>query len=155
MILLGIGFFSCDDITKGYLEVAEAGYATDTLFIALDPGSRDSIPYQSEVIQGVIGTFPIFYELAAVRDERGQAVDVSVASQIKVVRKAAFEIAKDHTIPVGGYTLDLRVWNMGRSFILEGIYTLVVQTAETGASFMEGTIGEVCQKDLDSVGIYR
>ena len=68
LILAGIGFYSCDDITKGYLETGEAGYVTDTLRIALAPDSRDSIPYQSEKIQGVIGTFPIYYELAACRD---------------------------------------------------------------------------------------
>ena len=37
LILAGIGFYSCDDITKGYLETGEAGYVTDTLRIALDP----------------------------------------------------------------------------------------------------------------------
>lgn len=31
LILAGIGFYSCDDITKGYLETDEAGYVTDTL----------------------------------------------------------------------------------------------------------------------------
>ena len=30
LILAGIGFYSCDDITKGYLETDEAGYVTDT-----------------------------------------------------------------------------------------------------------------------------
>ena len=38
LILAGIGFYSCDDITKGYLETGEAGYVTDTLRIASDPG---------------------------------------------------------------------------------------------------------------------
>ena len=52
LILAGIGFYSCDDITKGYLETGEAGYVTDTLRIALAPDSRDSIPYQTEKIQG-------------------------------------------------------------------------------------------------------
>ena len=55
LILAGIGFYSCDDITKGYLETDEAGYVTDTLRIAADPGNGDTIPYQSEKIQGVIG----------------------------------------------------------------------------------------------------
>lgn len=128
-ILAGIGCHSCDNITKGYLEVAEAGYATDTLFITPDTGSADSIPWQSEEIQGVIGTFPIYYALEAARDETGQAVDAAVASQIKVVRKGVFQIAKDHTIPAGAYALDLRVWNLGRSFVLPAVYTLVVREA--------------------------
>ena len=40
LILAGIGFYSCDDITKGYLETGEAGYVTDTLRIALAPDSH-------------------------------------------------------------------------------------------------------------------
>lgn len=120
-------FFSCSDITKGYLEVGEAGYVTDTLIIHPDSGSGDSIPYQSEKIQGVIGTFPIYYELAAVKDEDGKPVPEVIAAQISVVRKAIFQIAKDHTIPVGVYSLDLRIWNMGRSYVLTGIYTIVVE----------------------------
>lgn len=46
-----------------------------------------------------------------------------------------FRIAKEHTIPVGTYRADLRVWNLGRSFVLPGIYTIVVEpAAETAAS---------------------
>ena len=128
LILAGIGFYSCDDITKGYLETGEAGYVTDTL-------SRDSIPYQSEKIQGVIGTFPIYYELAALRDDSGREVEAVIASQVEVVLTGVFRIAKDHTIPVGTYRADLRVWNLGRSFVLPGIYTIVVEpAAETAAS---------------------
>lgn len=135
LILAGIGFYSCDDITKGYLETGEAGYVTDTLRIALAPDSRDSIPYQSEKIQGVIGTFPIYYELAALRDDSGREVEAVIASQVEVVLTGVFRIAKDHTIPVGTYRADLRVWNLGRSFVLPGIYTIVVEpAAETAAS---------------------
>ena len=97
LILAGIGFYSCDDITKGYLETGEAGYVTDTLRIALAPDSRDSIPYQSEKIQGVIGTFPIYYELAALRDDSGREVEAVIASQVEVVLTGVFRIAKDHT----------------------------------------------------------
>ena len=43
LILAGIGFYSCDDITKGYLETDEAGYVTDTLRIAADQG-YDTLP---------------------------------------------------------------------------------------------------------------
>ena len=100
LILAGIGFYSCDDITKGYLETGEAGYVTDTLRIALAPDSRDSIPYQSEKIQGVIGTFPIYYELAALRDDSGREVEAVIASQVEVVLTGVFRIARDHTIPV-------------------------------------------------------
>lgn len=121
-----IGIYGCNDITKGYLEVAEAGYVTDTLFITLDPRCTDSIPYQSEEIQGVIGTFPIYYELEAVKDRSGEPADAGIVSQIAVVRKGVFQIAKDHTIPVGIYRFDLRVSNLGRSFVLADVYTLVV-----------------------------
>ena len=79
LILAGIGFYSCDDISKGYLETDEAGYVTETLRIAADPGSRDTIPYQSEKIQGVIGTFPIHYELAGLRDDSGREVEAVIA----------------------------------------------------------------------------
>ena len=94
LILAGIGFYSCDDITKGYLETGEAGYVTDTLRIAADPGSRDTIPYQSEKIQGVIGAFPIYYELAALRDDSGREVRAGIASQVEVVLTGVFRIAK-------------------------------------------------------------
>lgn len=132
MILAGIGFYSCDDITKGYLETGEAEYVTDTLRIVSDPGSTDTIPYQSEKLQGVIGTFPIHYGLAALRDESGQETGDRIASQVEVVLAGVFRIAKDHTIPVGTYRVDLRVWNLGRSFVLSGIYTIVVEEADDG-----------------------
>ena len=93
------------------------------------------MPYQSEKIQGVIGTFPIHYELAALRDDSGREVEAVIASQVEVVLTGVFRIAKDHTIPVGTYRADLRVWNLGRSFVLPGIYTIVVEpAAETAAS---------------------
>ena len=91
LILAGIGFYSCDDITKGYLETGEAGYVTDTLRIALAPDSRDSIPYQSEKIQGVIGTFPIYYELAALRDDSGREVEAVIASQGVPDREGSYD----------------------------------------------------------------
>lgn len=130
-VLLWTGLYSCDDITKGYLETGEAEYVTDTLRIVLDPGSTDSIPYQSEKIQGVIGTFPIHYELAALQDESGKEVETQIASQVRVVLTGVFQIEKNHTMPVGVYTVDLRVWNLGRSFVLPGIYTIVVEPAGT------------------------
>lgn len=138
MILAGIGFYSCDDITKGYLEMGEAAYVTDTLFITLQPGSADSIPYQSEEIQGIIGTFPIYYEIVAVKDGEGKAVDAAVASQVEMVRKAVVQIAKNHTIPAGTYTIDLRVWNLGRSFTLEGVYTVVVAEGDIPLEELSG-----------------
>ena len=105
LILAGIGFYSCDDITKGYLETDEAGYVTDTLRIAADPGSRDTIPYQSEKIQGVIGTFPIHYELAALRDDSGREVEAVIASQVEVVLTGSRRIIRSqwaHTGPTSG-----------------------------------------------------
>lgn len=130
LILTGIAFYSCDDITKGYLETDEAGYATDTLRIVLDPGSTDTIPYQSERIQGIIGTFPIHYELAAFRNASGEETEDGITFQIEMVLNGVFQIAKNHTIPKGIYTADLRVWNLGRSFVLPGIYTIVVETTD-------------------------
>ena len=93
----------------------------------------------------MIGTFPIHYELAALRDDSGREVVAVIASQVEVVLTGVFRIAKDHTIPcalpiyhtipVGTYRADLRVWNLGRSFVLPGIYTIVVEpAAETADS---------------------
>lgn len=130
LILAGIAFHGCDDITKGYLETDEAGYTTDTLRIVLDPGNTDTIPYQSERIQGIIGTFPIHYELAAFRNASGEETETGITSQIEMVLNGVFQIAKNHTIPEGTYTADLRVWNLGRSFVLPRIYTIVVEPAD-------------------------
>lgn len=114
---------------------AKPGYVTDTLRIAADPGSRDTIPYQSEKIQGVIGTFPIYYELAALRDDSGREVRVGIASQVEVVLTGYSGSRRSIRIPVGTYRADLRVWNLGRSFVLPGIYTIVVEpAAETADS---------------------
>lgn len=83
----------------------------------------------------MIGTFPIYYELAALRDDSGREVRAGIASQVEVVLTGVFRIAKEHTIPVGTYRADLRVWNLGRSFVLPGIYTIVVEpAAETADS---------------------
>ncbi len=131
VLLFGIIIWnSCNDITKGYLETGEAEYAKDTLWVTFDPDSRDSIPYQSQQVQGIIGTSPIHYGVAAVRDATGKAVPDQIASQVWVVLKGVFRIEKNHTIPVGTYTIDLRVWNLGRSFVLPGIYTVVVREKE-------------------------
>ena len=130
MVLGGIIWCSCDDITKGYLETESAEYLVDTLRIRSDPDSKDSIPYQSQEIQGIIGTFPIYYGIEAVRDQTGQKVADGIASQVRVVLKGMIQIEKNHTIPVGTYTIDLRVWNLGRSFVCRGIYTVVVDEAE-------------------------
>ena len=96
MIVIGVTVFwgSCNDITKGFLEVTDAEYAIDTLWIGTDPDSRDSIPYQSQEIQGIIGTFPIYYGIEAVRDQAGQEVAGWVASQVQVVLKGVFQIER-------------------------------------------------------------
>ena len=101
---------SCDDITKGYLETGEAGYVTDTLRIALAPDSRDSIPYQSEKIGGDRFFSPIYYELAALRDDSGREVEAVIASQVEVVLTGVFRMSEGfmqlpqwaHTGPTSG-----------------------------------------------------
>lgn len=121
-----IVLYSCEDIKKGYLETQDAEYVTDTLFMCLNPSVRDSVPYQSESIQGIIGTFPITYEISSVRDSTGAIVPVEVSKQITVILTGVIEIPKAHTIPLGIYSIDLQVSNIHGKVILYNVYTIVV-----------------------------
>ena len=126
-ILIAITLYACDDMKKGYLETQEAGYVTNSMTIYLQPSSTDTVSYQSEPIQSVIRTFPITYEIAAIRDSTGSIVPVFIASQIRCVRNAVYEISKNHTIPIGRYTVDLWVININSSILLHEIHTIIVR----------------------------
>lgn len=119
--------YSCDDVTKGYLETAQAEYSTDTLQIYLEESPTDSIPWQSESIQGTIGTFPITYEIAAVRDSTGTIVPPEISAQFRLVLKAVIQIERNHTIPVGRYSIDLAVNNIHGTELLPKIFTVIVK----------------------------
>lgn len=125
-ILIAFALYACDDLEKGCLETQDAGYVTDSMTICLYPQTTDTIPYQSEPIQGVLGTFPIQYEIAALHDSTGQSVPGEIQSQVRSVLNAVIQIERNHTIPVGRYGIDLQISNMHGSVTLKDIFTLIV-----------------------------
>ena len=131
-LIVTIALYSCNDKTVGYLELANAEFAPDSLVIktTLDPvEDADRIelqyPWVSTKIQGVLGTRPIFYMIENVYSETG---DVSRFLEKAEIRgDGAFEIPLEHGIPQGEYKIDLRVYNEGYSEVLSSAFRIIVK----------------------------
>lgn len=137
LIILFIAIFAlsaCEKPRVGYLEVENAEFAPDTLFIrtVLDPAKdatreANQAPWVSGVIQGVLGTDPMIYELVSITSPgREEAANV-LAGEIKVHGNSRMEIPLKPQAPKGTYNVTLRVSNEGYSALLPDIFTIVIE----------------------------
>lgn len=137
-IMLGILSFilmleGCDTPQIGNLETDNAAYLVDSIVIKaqLDPimdatKIKNQVPWQSNSIEGVIGTFPIHYYIVSI--EGTGDFDLEYALQTLYVRNdGTIVIPIDHKFAPGRYILTLEIRNIWGSVVKENIFTIIVQ----------------------------
>lgn len=140
LLLLGFVFAGCQRIPVGYLVTENAQYPDSVLYAYHTPAASSAratngAPWVSLPIQGVSGTNPINFEYASVKvADGGDAAkfDAMQKAGHLEVRGGLIRLTQEgcRMLPVGAYTLSLRVYNEGYSALLEDVYTIVVGDAE-------------------------
>ena len=141
LMALTIGLMvSCSKMDVGYLRTTGASFAPDSLnaFHNIDPTSNRAInklPFVSTRIQGVAGTNPINFELAGVKADSQEKVQlfmnlykegkISVTGGLIVVTLEAAQ-----KLPNGRYRLSLKVYNEDHETVLDDVFKVVVTDDE-------------------------
>lgn len=136
ILLLGILILAgCHDTKIGYLKTENASYGIDSLIIRkeLDMTNVDDknriekeIPWLSDLIQGVLGTAPLRYELYDVVAPSAEAERI-FREEFKVRGGGRMELPLYTKLPVGRYVVSLRVYNEDYSAVLPDVYTFIVK----------------------------
>lgn len=137
IIALCIGLASCHKIPVGYLHADKAEFAPKTVHFYHTPNeytpraNNANIPWSTIRIQGVAGTNPINYEFVDV-----EATNGGDAEKFKAINQAGHlnvqggivQISQEGVkmLPIGSYSISLRVFNDGYSQILKDILIIEI-----------------------------
>ncbi|WP_018338177.1 hypothetical protein [Butyricimonas synergistica] len=138
LLLIGILFVcitGCQDITEGYLEVDEASYTPDTLYVykTLDPVNdavriREDAPWVSLAIEGVLGTAQIHYSVENVTaPELGEAAAKIVKDELTIRGGGIMQYPLKNQAQPGTYKVSVRVTNPGYSKVIQDAMTIIVK----------------------------
>ena len=135
-ILLGILILiGCHDTKVGFLKADNASYGIDSLIIRkeLNMGNANDknrlekeIPWLTDLIQGVLGTAPLRYELYGVKAPSLEA-EMIFREEFKIRGGGRMELPLYTKLPVGRYIVSLRVYNEDYSVVLPDVYTFIVK----------------------------
>ena len=132
MLVTVLSLLGCSEQEIGYLHTVNALYQPAEMDIRLvldeelDAYRMYNVsPWVSPKIQGVVGTDPITYQIAAVKSENGNAEMFKALLSVRGGGRMEFPLVSD--IPAGDYVVSLKVTNEGHSVILEDIFTFRVK----------------------------
>lgn len=83
-------------------------------------------PWTTSVIQGVLGTEPLMYEVADVKNETPGNAD-QFRKYLKALGGGRLQVDQEVDVPAGEYIVSVRVSNEGRSKVLEEAFTFIVK----------------------------
>lgn len=124
----------CNDVKIGYLNADGAEYAPAEMTIpkeidATYPNYYVRIQYESpwvtSIIQGVLGTSPIRYEIADVKASDGGDADM-FKSELVMGGVGRMEVPLYPESPAGKYVISVKIYNESYSHILEDAYTFTI-----------------------------
>lgn len=133
--ILGVIFFSCQDITEGYLLTENASYDPDTSYIRLnlDPTTSDSVrikyqsPWVTFTLQGYEGTSPIHFSIESVRSDKGEESARLFKEELDIRGGGAILCPFKPKAGPGTYVVSVRLSNHGYSHVLKDAYTFIVE----------------------------
>lgn len=141
LFILCLGLVSCHRIPIGYLHADKAEFVPGTVHFYHTPnpstprGNDTDIPWTSLRIQGVSGTNPVNYEFADIKASNGGDVakfkemvntgHLNVNGGLVQITQAGVKM-----LPIGTYTLSLRVFNDGYSIVLTDILSIEIGEIE-------------------------
>lgn len=134
---------SCQRIPVGYLKTDHAEFVPNPMRVyhtpdPSTPRATNGAPWVSNRIQGISGTNPINYSFAGVMASEGG----NASAFLKIVDQGELDVSGGlvrltqkgtKLLPLGSYTISLKVYNEGRSALLKDILTIVVAEDETKA----------------------
>ena len=134
VLLLVMSLSSCHEVAPGFLKAEGAHYRVDSLVVkaTLDPVlDRDRIEkrlaWESEEIEGVLGTPQVRYEIADVRPDEGNVGDGNAGEQVKMLGKGKVRMECDHTVSEGIYWVDVLIYNEGHRLVKKSLLKLIVK----------------------------
>lgn len=141
-ILLLSVIASCTKIPVGYLYTSDASYVPNVKIAYRTIDTEDMTeeeatlalnkPFASTQIQGLSGTQPITYEFHSVKaSDGGDATKFVEATQDGglLVRGGYIQLFPKATakLPLGRYTISLKVYNEDHEAILQDIFTFIIK----------------------------
>ena len=127
ILLLVIG---CQkDIAIGYLNAANALYSPDSLVVKAKLDEEEDayqiehkIPWQSNEIDGVEGTLPIYFQIWSING--GQ---LEIMNQFTIKPTGVIELPCNHTVPNGRYVLSVKIGNKDHDYTIDSAFTVIVE----------------------------
>lgn len=127
ILLLVIG---CQkDIAIGYLNVVNAIYSPDSMIVKakLDVEEdayqiKHKIPWQSNEIDGVKGTLPIYFQIWSINGGQPE-----IMNQFTIKPTGVIELPYNHTVPNGRYLLSVKISNKDHGYTIDSAFTVIVQ----------------------------
>ena len=126
ILLLVIG---CQkDIAIGYLNAANALYSPDSLVVKAKLDEEEDayqiehkIPWQSNEIDGVEGTLPIYFQIWSING--GQ---LEIMNQFTIKPTGVIELPYN-TVPNGRYVLSVKIGNEDHGYTIDSAFTVIVK----------------------------
>lgn len=127
ILLLVIG---CQkDIAIGYLNAANALYSPDSPVVKAKLDEEEDayqiehkIPWQSNEIDGVEGTLPIYFQIWSING--GQ---LEIMNQFTIKPTGVIELPYNHTVPNGRYVLSVKIGNEDHGYTIDSAFTVIVK----------------------------
>lgn len=124
---------SCDEVPQGSHETENAVYTPDSIVIKAILDTiidariiKFEIPWQSNAIEGVLGTFPMTYKIIDIHSDTD--FDLQYALDLLYVRNnGVIIIPTNHKFPVGKYNMTIAVTNVTGTTILSDIFSIIVK----------------------------
>lgn len=83
-------------------------------------------PWTTSVIQGVLGTEPLMYEIAGVRNEKPENAE-KFRHYLTALGGGRLQVDQKVDVPAGEYVISVRVSNEERSKVFTDIFTFIVK----------------------------
>ena len=127
ILLLVIG---CQkDIAIGYLNAANALYSPDSLVVKAKLDEEEDayqiehkIPWQSNEIDGVEGTLPIYFQIWSING--GQ---LEIMNQFTIKPTGVIELPYNLTVSIARYPSSVKIGNEDHGYTIDSAFTVIVK----------------------------
>lgn len=124
---------ACHKTKIGYLKTSEASFVPDSLVIrkVLDPVTdavriKNSAPWVTTRLQGVLGTAPINYRILDVTASDGGNADI-FRQELTVRGIGVMEVPLHFEAPKGRYKVSLEAYNKDYTSAMNNVFTFIVE----------------------------
>lgn len=124
---------SCHETTVGFLDVEDASYKPDTMYVYKTPDpEEDAIrietkaPWISTKLQGYDGTEQIYFSVESVKSDLGESVAQAFMQDLTIRGGGELMYPFENDATPGAYVVSIRLTNEGYSKVIEDAMTIIV-----------------------------